>query len=179
MNIKGSILDPIIWIILVFIVAMFFGVWMYGHGVLTNTLSGIDSRVGIGNDFNRSIGEVADDTFGQVDSAYQTYLPIIGFAIIFGMILTILISSFLVRVHPVFIVAYVLILVLAIILSVYISNAYEDFLTGEVFSSQLQSMGAVTFVLLHLPIWVTVIGFLGIFLLMAGIPRDSEYGGIS
>lgn len=176
MNKKGSVIDMIVFVIITFVIVMFLGIWLYGFDLITTSLISIDAPIGNGS---VTVGSAAEDTFGQVNTGKQRVLPIVGFALIFGMMLTIFISNFLVKVHPVFFFVYLGILVLAIVLSVFVSNAYETFLTGEVFSSTLQGMSAMTFILLNLPLWTTVIGFIGMAILFAGILRDRELGGIT
>jgi len=171
LNKKGSLLDIIIFIVFAFAIVMFFGMYLYGHALVTDTLEGITTPIG-----NTNFSAIAQDTFGQVDDGLQT-LKLLSFALIFGMVLTILLSNFLVRVHPGFFFAYVGINILAVILAVTISNQYEALLTNATFGSTLMGFTASNYVLLYLPVWATVIGFLGVIILMIGIIRDRELGG--
>ncbi len=173
-NKKGAIIDMIVFVIMALVITIFIGVWIYGVDLISDTMSGINATIGTNTNFS----DIAKDTIGQVNSANQTMLPIVAFALIFGMVLTIFVSNFLVKVHPAFFFVYLAILVLAIVLSVHVSNTYESLLTGEVFSNTLQSMTASTFILLNLPLWTTVVGFVGMIILFAGIIRDRELGGI-
>jgi len=167
---KGSLIDIIIFIIFAFVIVVFFGMYLYGHALVTDTLEGITTPVG-----NTNLSEIAKDTFGQVDEGLQT-LKILSFALIFGMILTMLLSNFLIKVHPAFFFAYVGINILAVILAVTLSNQYELLLSNDVFGSTLMGFTASNYVLLYLPVWATVIGFLGAIILMIGIIRDREFG---
>jgi hypothetical protein len=104
-------------------------------------------------------------------------LDIVGFCMIFGMVLTIIISNFLVKAHPVFFVGYVFVGILAVVLSIIISNAYSDMLNDATLGQELMKAKIGTFIMLYLPIWVTIITFLGAILLFAGIMRDEGAGG--
>ena len=66
----------------------------------------------------------------------------------------------------------VLVIANKILESVPVSNNYAGFLTGQVFSSQLSGFTAANYVMLNLPVWVTVIGLIGAVLLVINISRD-------
>jgi len=173
MNKNGFFTDIILFGIMAFVIVMVLGVWYYGHGLIKDEITSINEPVVSGSDVN--ISEVGEDTFGNVHTGLAT-LKILSFALIFGMVLTMLVSNFIVRAHPVLFIPYLFFIILAFVLSVYISNTYEDLLTGEVFSATLQSFTASTFIVLHLPIWITVIGFVSIIIIMVGIIKDREGG---
>lgn len=171
-NKKGSPIDIIFFMITAFVVVLFFGLWIYGFDRMTDTLLNVDS-----SGANVNITDAVERTFVQVNSAQQTWIPVLAYAIIFASGLSILISSFLVKAHPVFFLVYLLVIIGAVIGSVHLANAYETQLNNPLYGSTLQSMTGGSFIVLHLPVWVAVIGFLGAILLFIGFILDRG-GGI-
>ena len=171
MNKKASVVDIIVWIVICFVTVMFLGMWTYGFDKITDTLTSIDST---GSSIN--ISKHAEATFGVVNKQMGG-LQIIAFIIMFGLALAILISNFMIKAHPVFFIVYLLVIVIGVIFSVYVSNAYMDLLGHEEIGSTLQEFSGANFIMENLPLWTTVIGFIGAVLLFAGISRDREFGG--
>ncbi len=169
-NKKASILDLIVWIIISFIVILFLAVWIFAHGLLTTNLE----LLGTSNGVNYT--DAAVQTFGQVDSALGG-LHFVAFAIIFALGLSILISNFFIKANPVFFVVHVLVTILAIVFSVYVSNAYESLMNGALLGSTITEFTAASWIMLNLPLWTTVLGMIGAIVLFAGIPRDTGLGG--
>lgn len=172
MNKKASLMDIIIWIPICFVVLLFLGIWVFGFDLLTEELTSIDST---GSSIN--ISKHAQATFGAVNEPQRNGLHVIAFIIMFTLALSILISNFMIKAHPVFFIAYVFIFVVAIIFSVYVSNAYEDLMGHNVIGPTISGFKGGSWIMLHLPTWVVVIGFAGAIFLFAGIMRDREFGG--
>lgn len=76
-----------------------------------------------------------------------------------------------------FFVVYLFIVILSVVFAVIISNVYENLVVSSPMGSTLKSYTASTFIMLNLPVWVTIIGFIGAILLFASILRDREQGG--
>jgi len=171
-NKKGSVIDMIIFIVFALVIVVFFSLWYYGFGLVNNVFSGMTQTVGN----NVSISSIANDTVGNVYSGLST-LKILAWVLIVGMMLTIFVSNFLVKVHPVFFFVHFGMVVISIVCSVYVSNAYETLLTNTAFGGTMQSFTGGTFILLYLPYIVTVVGLMGMVFLMSGILRDNDLGG--
>jgi|TARA_R100000093_G_scaffold58046_1_gene30317 hypothetical protein len=118
--------------------------------------------------------DVITDTFGQVPNAYQS-LKWITTMLIVGMMLSILISSFMVRTRPVFLVAYVLIWIIAIIVSVPLSNVYDTVYQNDLLASSFAGFWGQTYIFLNLPLWITVIGGLAGILMFVNMVRGERY----
>jgi hypothetical protein len=171
-NKRGSMLDLLVWVVICFVTIMFLGLWLYGFDKLTDALTSIDST---GSSIN--ISKHAEATFGVINSKMNG-LHAIAFIIMFSLALSILIGNFMIKAHPVFFIVYIFIVVIGMIFSVYVSNAYEDLMGHDEIGSTLQGFTGGSFIMLHLPLWVTVIGLVGAILLFAGLSRDSEFGGV-
>lgn len=171
MNKKGSVIDVIIWMVIAFITLLFFAVWLYGHGILTDTLVGVED-----NNPNINITAAARSTFLAADTGLQG-LHLVAMAIIFGSAIAILVSNFLIKAHPVFFILYVIVIIIAVIFSVQISNTYETLLSNDTIGTELTGFKGSNFIMLNLPIWTTIIGFMGAIFLFAGIMVDQRAGG--
>ncbi len=98
---------------------------------------------------NSKIKEVIDTTalnesaaYPSITSSFNTINTLTvqrGFVLFFGLlIITILVSSFMIKVHPIFIFIYIITLAIAIFVSVYLANVYET----VVANTQLASIAA-------------------------------------
>lgn len=173
MNKKGSAFtDLFILLAVVMVGVLFFAGIIYGMDLLNERLSDID--ITIGSDTN--VTAISSDTFGRINTALGG-LKWVAMALLFGMMLAIFISNFMVKAHPVFIIVYILITIVAIVFAVYISNAYETMLMSGPLSTTLTTFGPMNFFLLNLPAVIGIIGFGGALFLFIGITVDREQGG--
>lgn len=172
MNRKGAMTDLFVVIVVALVLLLFIVSWMVGWGMLTDAVTSISTTDASGV----NISQAGADVFGQIDTGLEVWHWAVS-AIIFAMFLAIFISNFLIKAHPVFLIAYILIVIVAIIFAVVISNAYEaTILTNQVLSDELDEFTGVNFIFLNLPIWITIIGFLGAIFLFIGITRDQGAG---
>lgn len=170
MNKRGALSDLFVWIIIGFITLIFFGIWIYGHNLLTNELVAVTTT----GDIN--VSAAAQATFGAINAS-MPLLHTVSFVIFFGLGLSILVSNFLVRTHPVFFIVYLMFVVAAIILGAYVSNSYDTILANDIVGSTFQEFTASNFIMANLPIWATVIGIFGAILLFINMQRDDGLGG--
>lgn len=173
MNSKGGLFDLVVLMIVAFVAILFFAGWIFAHNLLTDKLL----EAGAQNDnSNINITDAANKTFVLANNA-MPQLTWVAFAIIFGMTLAILVSNFLVRANPIFVVPYILFTIIAIIFSAYISNAYEDLLSNQLLGPTLQTFTASNYFMLYLPFWITIIGLIGGITLFIGVTADRDLGG--
>jgi len=172
-NKKGAATDILLWLILSFLIVIFFAAWVFGFNRITTNLVGITDTVGT----NTSIGSVAEDTFGVINFYQTAGLHLLAFVMILAMALSILVTSFLMKSHPVFLIVHLMITITAIIASAIISNVYEGLLNTGALSGTLQGFSGASFIMINLPLWTTVVGIFGAILLFAGINRDEGAGG--
>jgi len=172
---KGSVIDLFIIMIVAFVATAFFALWVYGYDQIETTLRGIPNSTG---KINVSISDATSKTFSIVKPAQEEGLHVLAYTLIFAMIISFLIINFLEKSNPAFFIVYIFVLLGAIVASVYISNQYEELLTNRLVGSTFQGFQGASFILLYLPVWITVIGFIGAILLFAGILRDRGQGGM-
>lgn len=120
--------------------------------------------------------EIIDSTYGKVPNSYQA-LKWITTMLIVGMVFSILITSFLVRVNPVWFVAYLFLWIIAIIVSVPISNTYEQIYLNPTLASSFAGFWGQTYIFLNLPIWIGVIGAIAGIVMFVNMVKQSQYGG--
>jgi len=179
-NKKGSILDLFIWMVVAFVIVLFFGIWIYGYGILSDTMSNMNLVINISNTgygLGVNVSATSDQTLGVVNSVQKNALHSLAFIMIVMMGLTIFLTNFLVKSHPAFFIVYVIVVIAAIICSVYISNQYESLMSNEVLGETLSEFTGASFIMLSLPLWVAVIGIFAAMFLFMGIIRDSGAGG--
>ncbi len=173
-NKRGQLFDIFVFMAIALVVVLFLGLWLYGFDLVTTQLEGIPDSVGGGP----NISQIAEDTFGQVNTALANNLPIIAFTIIIGMFLTILLSNFLVKVHPAFLIVYILVTIIGVVVAVSISNLYETIRADVSFGPTLATFGGANFLIANLPLLVVLAGFLGAIFLTIGILRDRDTEGV-
>lgn len=175
---RGAITDVIMWVITGVVVVIFLALLFYAFGVkvfpaLKGGLQNFQDVNGV--NVTNQTNYIADITVTSMTNSWNW----IAYGVLIAMALNILLGYFLVRVHPAFFILYFLFAIVGFVISLPVSNFYETLLnSGSEFATILstQFKGA-SFIMLHLPIWVTVISFIGMIILFAGIPRDRGLGG--
>jgi uncharacterized membrane protein YfcA len=121
---------------------------------------------------------VIDETIGVVNTAYYS-LYWIAVLLIVGMMLSVLIGSYMVTTRPVFFIPYFIVTVIAIVVSVGLSNAYEQIIQDPLLASTFQGFIGANYILAYLPLWVTLLGFVGMIIMFTrlGSKENQLYGG--
>jgi len=122
--------------------------------------------------------EVIEATIGAVNQSYQALYWISIFLIV-GMIISIFIGSYLVTTKPIFFIPYIFIVIIAIIVAVGLSNAYEQVIENPLLASTFAGFIGANYIMLQLPIWIAVIGIVGgiIMFVRMGSKENQLYGG--
>jgi len=170
MNKKGSALDILIWTVMAFFIVLFFATWLFGYGLLNDSLSKLGVVEINGNELNLS--QASADTFGKVNESYQD-LRLLSWVMIIGLIISIIMTNIFVTAHPGWAFSlHVVITIFTLIISAYISNAYEKLMASGALSSILQSFSASSYVLLNLPVFVAIVGLIGVVFLTLRITTN-------
>ena len=175
MNKTGGFTDLFLFMIFSFTIVLICGIFIYmGGDVLEKTHETMDDMTF--GDANTS--QVIDDTFGAVNRSYQALYWISVFLMV-GMVISIFIGSYLVTTKPVFFIPYAFITIIAIIVSVGISNAYEQVIADPTLASTFAGFIGANFIMLNLPVWVTIIGIVGAIIMFVrmGSKENDLYGG--
>lgn len=164
MNKKGWIEGLLMMMIIGIVAIIFFAGWIYASGLVRTELNSITGDSAI----EGNISVAAQSTYNYYDDSLKNGLPIVSIALIIGfMIATFILAYFSIE-HPAIIFVYVIFIIVLFISSVYMSNFYEDLLSDATLGATLNTFTASNFVVLHLPLWVTIVGFIGIILMVGG-----------
>lgn len=105
-----------------------------------------------------SIGGIRN-TMGRLD-----YLV---FGLFIGLVLALIISGWFVGGNPIFMFIYFIVVVLGVVFSTIMSNVWETMSQASVFGSTVAEFTITNNLLLNLPIYMSVIGFIGLVVMFA------------
>ena len=117
---KGDIVGIIFFIVLMLVFAISFLCYSYIFGATTTAFKG--TILNSTPETNYAV-EYMEDFGGQSLQKIYVFL-------FFGMLLATMISAFLVRVHPVFLVVYILLFFINIFIAIFAANTYSAMNTG-------------------------------------------------
>lgn len=172
-NKRGNYGDVFVFIIMSFVIVVMFGLMYWGFTRMDNVLNTIQFNIGDSN-----FTSILDKTWGQVYDAYAQ-LKTFAYVLIFGMMLTILVSAWMSKSPPIFLVIYIIVSLVAIITAVYISNAYQGLLANADFGSTLQSFKGGSYLLLYLPYLAGVLSLLSAVIGLIGLNRSKREETVS
>lgn len=120
--------------------------------------------------------ELVTETIGAVSGSYNN-LYWISVMLIVGMIISIFMGSYMVTTRPVFFVPYLFIVIIAIIVSVGIANAYEEVMVDPTLSSTFDGFTGANFLLGNLPMIIAIVGIMGGIIMFSRIGSKENEGG--
>lgn len=171
---RGSIIDPIIWVISAFIVVVFLALLVFLFMKIDNAFNQINI---VNSQINTT--EIIDRTMDVAYNSAETNLKWISYMILIAMVISIFVHNALIKVNKAFIFLYLLLGLCAVLIAVPISNAYESLLSKGEIGTMLQSFTASTYIMLYLPIWAIVLGLVGLIFLVIGIARNEGDGSLN
>lgn len=171
MNKRGGFTDLFLFMIVALVIVLVSGVFIFLGGEVSNQLHDTMDDMDIGGEKNGS--ELIDENFGAVNSAYGG-LYWISILLIVGMIISTFIGSYLVTTKPVFFIPFIFVLIIAIVVSVGISNAYETIIADPILADTFAGFVGANFILANLPVWITVIGVAGAIIMFVRMGREQE-----
>jgi hypothetical protein len=177
MNKQGGFTDLFLFMIFSFVIILVCGIFIYMGGRVTSQVHEKMDNMTFGS---ANTTQVIDASLGKVNEAYQALYWISVFLMV-GMVLSIFIGSYLVTTKPIFFVPYAFITIIAIIVSVGLSNAYETVIEDPTLASTFAGFVGANFIMLQLPIWIAIIGFVGgiiMFVRMGSKDNQPSYGGV-
>jgi hypothetical protein len=176
------------------LVILVFGGWIYVTGLLNDVFT----QVGVINDANPqtnytmpcinnvsatcsgntyvNMSIASQQTFGIMNSSIQS-LRMVALVYILALACVIIVTNALMKVHPLFFFAYVLVSALAVLFAPMISNAYENVLASGLYAGGLGGFTAANWIISELPTFVMVLSLLGGIFLFVGLIK-TEGGGL-
>jgi len=158
-NTKGSPTDIVLLLIMLFFLAVSMFIALYANTKMQEVIS---TTV-----LNESAAyDSINDSFEYVNSFVVQRGVVLFFAI---LCIGIMISSFLVKVHPIFIFIYIITLGVAIFVSMYLANTYEMVVTNATLSVIASKYTMVTFIMQHVAKILLAVGAMSFIILFGKI----------
>lgn len=154
---KGDVTDMFVFLITVFILAI-------GLFVFAFTVPRISDGLNSAGLNSSSEGKTAINEMELIG----TQLMQRGFLLLFaGIIISTMITSFLTRVHPVFLFLYILMLGLTIFLGIYLGNAYETLTENPTFAEMVESQSFINIIMSNILIISLAVGAMSMIIVFA------------
>lgn len=158
-RLKGDPTDYLLLLVMLFFLAVSFVVVMYANGIIQNIIQTTA--------LNQS------SAYESINSSFSTineYTTQRAFTMMFGLlIISILATSFLIRVHPVFLFIYIFLLGITIFVSVYLANTYEMIVSTPQFAEFATNYATMTWVMEHIAVILVGVGALSMIIIFGKI----------
>ena len=160
---KGDLTDILTLVITLFVLAVGLLVLMFVVPAITGGLK----SAGLNNT------QAGSDAVAGIDNL--TSVINYGYLMLFvGLMLSVLISSFFIRSHPIFMFLYIFFLAISIMLSIYLGNAYYSLEQSPIFATMISQATFLHLVMSHIAEISLAVGALSIIIVFA---KFSTYGG--
>jgi len=164
---KGDLPDMLIFLITIFIFAIGLIILAFVIPQISDGL--IDAGLNSTSEGATSIDELTELGVNGMQK---------GFLFLFtGFVMGLMISSFLVRTHPIFIFMYILFLGITVFLGTYIGNAFEQVATSDALASTTASQGLITIIMQNIVLITLVVGALSMIIIFAKFSSTGGGGG--
>jgi len=177
-----SIFGIFLFMITALVVVLFFAGLIYIQGLLHSTFdsAGIQNEVNAGKAGYTNMSAASDEIWGTLDDAIQS-LKLVAGVYVLALAAIMIITNALVKIHPLWFFAYILLSILAVVFAVPISNAYQQLYlqTPAAFGGELSGFTIANWVLFYLPVFVLILSVLGGIFLFINIIRQESGGTFS
>jgi len=170
MNKLGGFTDMFLLIIVSFVIVVFAGIFIYFGGEVQEKVTEEFADM---ENLNTNTTQLIEETIGEANQSYQA-LHWISIFLIFGMIISIFIGSYLVTTKPIFLLPYIIILIVAVIVAVGMSNAYETIIANPTLSDTFSGFAGSNWILLNLPFLIAGVGLVGGIIMFSRIGSKQE-----
>lgn len=153
-------------VVMVPIMAFIFIIILFSFFFATKTITGKLMDITSVNSSDKTV-----EALQGADKSVNNY-DYLGFVLFLAMALGIIVTGWLIGGHPLFMVAYVFIIVVAIMISPFLSNAFETFYSQSVFGTTINSFPISSHIIQHLGLYTAIIGIIG-FVVMFAKPREA------
>lgn len=161
MDKRGGLEDYIIFIIFIFIGAIIFIAYSYTFTKVAFALNSTSVGINVNNETQAAIDNLNDMATTQLNSAYVIFFG--------GLIFLQFMSAFLIRQHPVFLIIYFFLMVLAGLLAIYLGNAFDTIQQIPEFASTFASQPVLSWVLDNILIISVVTDIITMLILFAKV----------
>ena len=175
-NKKGGFTDLFLFIVFALVIVFISVIMIYvGNQAKDQLQSTLGEMPDLHDTEGHNASQVIDNTVGATVNSFQALHWIAVFLMV-GMVLSIFIGSYLVTTKPIFFIPYLFIVIIAVIVSVPIANSYETILNEATLSSTFAGFTGANWIMLNLPIWITIVGIVGGIIMFSRMGRREERG---
>ncbi len=168
---KGDLPDMLIFLITIFIMAI--GLLILAFVIPEISLGLNEAGLNSSAEARASINEITELGVNGIQK---------GFLFLFvGFVAGLMISSFMVRTHPIFIFLYIIFLGLTVFLGTFIGNAFEQVASSPALADTLASQGLISIIMQNIVVITLAVGALSMIIIFAkftSIGRPSGGGRI-
>ena len=172
-NKRGGFSDLFIFMIVSFVLVLFSGVFIY---ITTNVYDELDTKfktMDLAGDGNNNASVVLENTLGSANQSFSA-LYWISIFLIFGMIIAIFIGSYMVTTKPIFFIPYIFVVIIAVVVAVAMSNAYETLSNTALLQSTFANFIGSNWILGQLPVIISIVGIAGGIIMFVRMGRREE-----
>jgi hypothetical protein len=173
MNKQGGFTDLFIFMIVAFVIVLFSIIFIYISGQVNDELEEQLPKMNLVGDGNNNASVVLENTLGKFNASI-TSLQWISVFLIFGMIIAIFIGSYLVTTKPIFFIPYIFIVIIAVIVAVPISNAYETLYDNATLNSTFTGFIGANWIMSQLPVIIAIVGITGGIIMFVRMGKREE-----
>ena len=157
MNKKGDITDMLIFLVVIFVLAV--GLFIFAY-IVPQISSGLDDA-GLNSSTEGASAITSLSEFGTITMQR-------GFFLLFaGLIISTMVTSFFARTHPIFLFLYIIILGITVFLSIYLGRAYQQLTESPIVVETLASQGLINIVMNNIITIVIAVGALSMIIVFA------------
>lgn len=176
-NKKGAVTDIFVFIILSFVVGvvciMFYMISNITLDELNENAPSVQRSLSDGNNFT----EIIKDTYQAYPRSLES-LKWITVMLLVGLALGVMLSGYLViNVNKGFFILHIMIIILAVVIAVPLSNTYEILSEDATLSPYFSGFVGLGYIMNNLPSWTVVIGVLSSIIMLVGVIRSENQGG--
>lgn len=158
MSKKGDVAGPFVFMITAFILVLCCAIFVFIGNTAYSKIMAQNETLQAAGGPGMNATEVISNTVGKLPTAYSV-LKWASFMLIVGLAINTILAAFLTQERPLMFIPYVFIWIISIIVSVPMSNTFETVYSNPLLASSFSGFWSSNAVLLNLPIWLTVLGF--------------------
>jgi hypothetical protein len=165
---KGDPTDIVLFLVIIFFLAISLAVSLFANNTIQNLIS--------------TTALNSSEAYSSINSSFSDINRFVaqrGFTLMFGiLIIGIIVSSFMVRVHPVFIFIYIITLAVAIFVAIYLANAYAMIVANPQLAELAENFGMMTFFMRNITKILLATGALSMIIIFGKIGGGDSSRGV-
>lgn len=169
-NKKGAIWDVFFIGIMLFVgaIVVLFALWIMGSisDVAYGQLREVESEIS----GEQNVSGILPD----VKAKYQSTMDFVFLGVLLALLAGGLVAAFIVDFHPVFVIFFIIVLAIAVIVAVPMSNSWEAIIDSGHFTNESVHLTITDHIMMNLPLIIGAIGFLMIIVMYAKTARGRE-----